>query len=688
KICLVSLLLLIAAGRASAQTTAFTYQGQLTDGGTSANGNYDLQFALFDSASSGTQIGSTQTVNTVAVSSGVFTVTLDFGGNAFSGANRFLEISARLSGAGSFTLLTPRQQLTSIPYAVRSLSASSADTATNATQLGGVAAASYVQTNDSRLSDPRAPATGSANYIQNGTSQQAGSNFNVSGNGSAGGTLSGNVVNATTQYNINGNRVLLSNTSSSNLFAGVAAANPNTTGTANSFFGQSAGNGDTTGQANSFFGASAGFSNTTGSANSFFGFVAGSQNTTGVFNSFFGSQAGTLATGNSNSFFGNQAGTANTTASYNSFFGDVAGYSNTTGNSNSFFGQSAGKGNISGSNNAFFGTIAGNLNTTGGSNSFFGEGAGSANSSGNSNAFFGTAAGHLNTMGSNNAFFGTSAGNFSNTTGSNNTLIGSVANLGADDLTNATAIGARAQVSQSNSLVLGSISGVNFSAADTNVGIGTTTPTERLTIKTPTARYGFIHTDGAITVGSYVGGGGGGWYGTKSNHPLNLFVNDGNPSLTIDTGGIVSITTLAAGSTSLCRTASNQISNCSSSLRYKTAVQPFLSGLGIINRLRPISFTWKQDGTRDLGFGAEDVAAIEPLLATHNARGEIEGVKYDRLTAVLVNAIKDQQQQIQQQQNTAREQQQEITRQHIEIQGLKRLLCTKHSRAKVCRPDN
>ena len=36
---------------------------------------------------------------TSAVSSGVFSVTLDFGANAFTGANRFLEISARLSGA-------------------------------------------------------------------------------------------------------------------------------------------------------------------------------------------------------------------------------------------------------------------------------------------------------------------------------------------------------------------------------------------------------------------------------------------------------------------------------------------------------------------------------------------------------------------------------------------------------------
>src|SRR5437870_12935150 len=123
---------LLAATSALAQTSSFIYQGRLTDGGTPANGNYDLQFVLWDSLSGGAQVGSTQTLNTVAVSNGVFTVSLDFGANSFPGANRFLEISARPTG-GSFTLLTPRQQITSTPYAIRSANASSADTATNAT---------------------------------------------------------------------------------------------------------------------------------------------------------------------------------------------------------------------------------------------------------------------------------------------------------------------------------------------------------------------------------------------------------------------------------------------------------------------------------------------------------------------------------------------------------------------------
>src|SRR5947209_1521801 len=96
----IAVALLLSASDASAQTSSFTYQGRLTDGGTPANGNYDFQFALFDSLSGGTQIGSTQTISTVSVVNGIFTVTLDFGAGSFPGANRFLEIGTKASGAG------------------------------------------------------------------------------------------------------------------------------------------------------------------------------------------------------------------------------------------------------------------------------------------------------------------------------------------------------------------------------------------------------------------------------------------------------------------------------------------------------------------------------------------------------------------------------------------------------------
>ncbi len=281
--------LMFSAGAVSAQTTTFTYQGRLIDSGTPANGNYDLQFVLWDSLSGGTQIGSTQTVSSVSVSNGIFTVTLDFGANAFPGANRFLEISARATGAPSFTLLSPRVQITSTPYAVRTLNAGTADALSSAC-AGCVQDANINSVAGSKINGAIPVASvpaGSGNYIQNTTSQQSGSNFNVSGNGTAGGTLSANIVNATTQYNIGGSRVL-SIAGGQNTLLGVGQSV--TAGSDNSFFGDSAGQSDT-GDGNSFFGFIAGQSNTAGSGNSFFGYGAGRSNTTGNGNSFFGFNA-------------------------------------------------------------------------------------------------------------------------------------------------------------------------------------------------------------------------------------------------------------------------------------------------------------------------------------------------------------------------------------------------------------
>src|SRR5204863_6460822 len=123
---------LCAAVACAQQTTSFTYQGKLTDGGNPANGNYDLQFALFDNGAGGTQIGSTLTRSGVALNGGVFSVQLDFGVTAFPGANRFLEIGVRPSGGGTFTTLAPRQQISATPYAIRTLNATTADALSSA----------------------------------------------------------------------------------------------------------------------------------------------------------------------------------------------------------------------------------------------------------------------------------------------------------------------------------------------------------------------------------------------------------------------------------------------------------------------------------------------------------------------------------------------------------------------------
>jgi hypothetical protein len=73
-----------------------------------------------------------------------------------------------------------------------------------------------------------------------------------------------------------------------------------------------------------------------------------------------------------------------------------------------------------------------------------------------------------------------------------------------------------------------------------NVGIGTTNPITKLTVQTLTNSYGVTQTDGTVTVGTYIGASEG-WLGTRSNHPLTFFTNDGGQQMTLAVNGNVGI---------------------------------------------------------------------------------------------------------------------------------------------------
>ena len=90
----------------------------------------------------------------------------------------------------------------------------------------------------------------------------------------------------------------------------------------------------------------------------------------------------------------------------------------------------------------------------------------------------------------------------------------------------------------------------------------------------------------------------------------------------------------------------------------------------MVQRLSPITFNWKANGEADLGLAAESVAIVEPMLVTHNEKNEVEGVKYDRVAVVLINAVKEQQAQIERQQR--------------EIDALRKLVCATNASAEVC----
>lgn len=148
---LACLALLFSVGALRAQTSAFTYQGFLALNNNAATGSYDLQFTLHDAATAGTLIGSTQTLAAVSVSNGLFTVALDFGASAFSGGARWLEIGVRPDGGDTFVTLTPRQPVTSTPYATLALRAANYSGQLPAANLTGTLPDALLSANVPRL---------------------------------------------------------------------------------------------------------------------------------------------------------------------------------------------------------------------------------------------------------------------------------------------------------------------------------------------------------------------------------------------------------------------------------------------------------------------------------------------------------------------------------------------------------
>ncbi len=158
----------LTACPAFAQSAAFSYRGHLTAAGSPVNGPHDMQFKLFDTANAGTgtRQGDTKTLSAVPVANGVFTVTLDFGAAVFDGSPRFLEISVRPGGSTSpYSTLDPRQQVASIPYAIRSLNAATAATALTVASGSAVTSLNNLKDNVTLEAGPNVTITPSGNML-------------------------------------------------------------------------------------------------------------------------------------------------------------------------------------------------------------------------------------------------------------------------------------------------------------------------------------------------------------------------------------------------------------------------------------------------------------------------------------------------------------------------------------------
>jgi hypothetical protein len=193
------------------------------------------------------------------------------------------------------------------------------------------------------------------------------------------------------------------------------------------------------------------------------GLSSGYQNT-GVGSSALSS----LTTGSNNTAVGHNTLTANQLSSDNTAIGAYALGSN-TGLSNTAVGSSALTQNTSGGSNVGVGLGAGFYNQTGGNNSIFGyyAGRGVASSSYERNCIFGSTAGYALTTGYNNILMGYRAGD-ALTTGFNNIVIGY-------DIDAPSATG-------NNQIVLGATDLFYGDLATKRIGIGTTTPGQKLTV--------------------------------------------------------------------------------------------------------------------------------------------------------------------------------------------------------------
>ena len=140
------LLLSPSAAPAQSAGSAFTYQGQLKEGGMPADGAYDFQFTLYDDL--GAVVGGPISVEDHPVTNGLFSAILDFGAGPFAGDVRFLEISVRPGDSGgAFTTLSPRQELTPTPYAATALATVGVDGHSLDAQDGSPTDAIFVESN-------------------------------------------------------------------------------------------------------------------------------------------------------------------------------------------------------------------------------------------------------------------------------------------------------------------------------------------------------------------------------------------------------------------------------------------------------------------------------------------------------------------------------------------------------------
>ena len=90
-----------------------------------------------------------------------------------------------------------------------------------------------------------------------------------------------------------------------------------------------------------------------------------------------------------------------------------------------------------------------------------------------------------------------------------------------------------------------------------------------------------------------------------------------------------------------------------SSKRWKTNIKAIENALELVQSLQGVTYDWKEDGKHDIGLIAEEVGKVIPEIVAYEDNGiDAKSVDYARIVAVLIEGMKEQQQQISRQQNS------------------------------------
>ena len=78
-----------------------------------------------------------------------------------------------------------------------------------------------------------------------------------------------------------------------------------------------------------------------------------------------------------------------------------------------------------------------------------------------------------------------------------------------------------------------------------------------------------------------------------------------------------------------------------SSIRYKKEIETISYGLDKVLQMRGVTYLKKENDIKEVGVIAEEIAEILPDIVLYDSEGKPDSVSYGRITAVLIEAIKD-----------------------------------------------